>query len=349
MRVQCGVLVALWLAFLATLSRSEVVVPTCRVDVSATDRRSTGSRVQGAGDRQAWNSTSENQGASHNTSATYDLLVLSMRWPFSACAFLGSNAGAACSSPPAAFVVGGLRPGTLKGAPPMCCGSGLESLDREFSLVPISDIAPQLLRLWPDFRQNESTIDMWRLYWQRYGSCTSFSLRTYFRKILVLSRRFDFLRALSAEGVVASGQRVHDQAVVQRAVNTAVGGFHVCMSCRAANNVVILRDIRVCLNKQGTRPIDCPEECGATTDEVCDPGRPLRIPFWRHEKTGPAPDEAPEQDDDSPEDGDSATTYWIRQSTEFAVLIAAISFAIYKQCLERHSNRSTEGSYQRIL
>lgn len=225
-----------------------------------------------------------NNTSSEPAPSDYDILILALQWPFSTCVSLGDAAGDACQSPPAAFVIDGLWPARVAGEQPRCCVMGLNATEAAFSLAPIVDLTPQLLRLWPDMSANADPKRLWREQWERHGSCSNFSCRAYFRKVLELSRRFDFLHALSAQGVVASARRSHRFSHVQQAANVAVGGSQVRLRCHRSTHGTVLDALHVCTDRDGLRTVDCPASCMEDDQACCRTGQRIQIPFWSFER-----------------------------------------------------------------
>jgi ribonuclease I len=216
------------------------------------------------------------------TTIEYDLLILEMMWPFSSCVFLDKLAGGACQSPPASFLVRGLWPVRFSGEQSVCCALKSDS-DSEFQASAILDLAPQLRHLFPDLSLRGSDTALWEAQWDTYGRCLGLSERLYFRRILELSRRFDFMRALSAQGIVASDHRTHKLSTVQKAANAAVGGFHVRIRCRQLWRGPILDAVHVCLDPDTFHVVDCSMECAERDIACCPKGVRLTMPFWGRE------------------------------------------------------------------
>jgi ribonuclease I len=296
-------------------------------------------------------STDQNQ-----TAPTVDMLVLALQWPFSVCTFLGREAGIACMSPPASFIVGGLWPSQESGHYPLCCLASpyaLGTRNNSFALGRIVDLEPQLRRLWPDLSSRESATRLWKMQWDKHGTCSRFTVRGYFRKVLELARRFDFMRALSAEGIVASAQRRHTLSKVQRAVNYATGGSSVRLECRRTWQGTILTALHVCFDADGFRAVDCPFACKKRGDTCCHTGELIQIPYWSRESNIP-PENATSA---TGPDGASGETdargngnYLAGQIAGILVVVAGIGVWLFKQFFElRNPPAGTlEVPYQRI-
>lgn len=281
------------------------------------------------------------------------MLVLAMQWPASTCVFLAEVAGDACRSPLAAFVVRGLWPTRFAGPQPKCCGLA------RFSMAAIADLIPQLRHLWPDFTKGGSSTDLWASQWQRHGSCSGFSCRLYFRRVLELARRFDFLRALSAQGIVASDHRTHKLASVQRALNAAVGGSRVSVRCRKSWKGDVLDAVHVCLQAAGSSVISCPAECLKLEEDCC--GERLRIPFWSRDGGGgnlgkrnsSMPNEPGRGRGDNRGAGGAVPDpagYWTGQVVGICALVGGAGFWIFKQATldRRRTGTGATDGYQRI-
>lgn len=287
------------------------------------------------------------------TYAEYDSLVLSMMWPFSSCVFLDKLAGGACQSPPANFVVRGLWPVKVIGEQPLCCGSKSED-GSDFKATAILDLAPQLRHLFPDLSFRDSDTDLWKAQWEAYGACTGLTCRAYFRRIVELSRRFDFMRAFSAQGIVASDHRIHKLSTVQRAANAAVGGSEVRIRCRQSWLGPVLDAIHVCLDATSFHVVDCPASCPDSDIACCPKGSRLTMPFWGRDngssglsrnssssghpngKTHPGDRPVP----------DEGIGYWIGQVAVALVLFGGVAFWVYSTIDRRRAPASSE--YQRI-
>ncbi|PXF40788.1 Ribonuclease S-7 [Gracilariopsis chorda] len=213
------------------------------------------------------------------TRVHFELYVLSLHWPFSVCSRPTAHS-ALCHYPPPTFTIGGLWPlSTSRSAQPTCCA-------RSFSLSTIFDIAPALRRYWPDFEHADEAA-LWRTQWVLHGSCSGLGLRTYFKKVLELSRRYDFVRALNSHGVVASTNKAHAFELVQNALNEATGGYRVRMRCEKALNHTVLHAVHVCLHNTRFDTINCPHTCVISTNDssqqgCCDPSKRIYIPYWSH-------------------------------------------------------------------
>jgi ribonuclease I len=284
--------------------------------------------------------------------AGFDLLVLSMMWPFSSCVFLDKLAGDACESPPATFVVRGLRPTSLAGPQPLCCAPSQPSdLRADDALDQVKDIAPQLRRLFPDLSLRGSASDLWAAQWEKYGACTGLSCRAYFRRVLELARRFDFMRALSARGIVASDHRRHKMSAVQRAADAAVGGARVRVRCKQTWRGTVLDALHICLDTSGVRVVDCPASCAEGDVGCCESGSHVTLPFWSRD-TGAAGRNASgdggrgQQHDGA---GEHAAEYWAGQATGIIVLVGGVAFWIFKQStIDRRRTGTGITDYQRI-
>jgi ribonuclease I len=319
----------------------------------------------------------------NRTALSFDMLVLALQWPFSVCTHLGPDAGYVCMSPPASFIVQGLWPANVSGDRPRCCGAPLissgnnggraggNSAENEvgvnskgggrgvrnttFALGRIIDLEPQLRRMWPDLSLHGSAASLWSAQWQKHGTCSRFTVRGYFRKVLELARRFDFMRAMSAEGIVASAQRRHKLANLQRAVNYASGGFAVRLECRRIWKGTILISLLVCFDADGFRAVDCPTGCATGDDRCCHTGELIQIPYWSRETnippengtgTAPADDGGPSGVTDAPSSGN----YWAGQIVGLAVVIAGVAIWLFKQFFEQRGplSSSLENQYVRI-
>ena len=222
-------------------------------------------------------SGSENYGT-----ASYDILIFSLHWPFSVCEGLGEEAGLACESPPAKFTIRGLWPTSRQGPSPVCC-SGKKQGVEDFSLLEIVDLAPQLLHFWPDLTHKSNGPALWESQWIEYGSCSGLSLRSYFRKAVELCRRYDFERALLAHGVVTATAKTNRYSVLQTAVNSATGGYQVSLRCRKIKKEVLLDTIQVCLNKNLFTTMDCSDYCLSKSDDCCNANERISLPYRRNE------------------------------------------------------------------
>lgn len=289
---------------------------------------------------------------SHGASGEYDSLVLSMMWPFSSCVFLDKLAGGACQSPPANFVVRGLWPVRASGDQPVCCGLDSDS-DSDFKASSILDLAPQLRHLFPDLSLRGSDTDLWEAQWEAYGACTGLSCRSYFRRIVELSRRFDFMRAFSAQGIVASDHRVHKLSTVERAANAAVGGFQVRIRCKQSRLGPVLDAIHVCLDASSFHVVDCPSSCFEGDIACCPKGSRLTMPFWGRDSSGSGEgqnsssvDSKDEKDDDDYLASGERVGYWIGQVTVALVLFGGIGFWVHSTIDRRRSPSTSD--YQRI-
>lgn len=268
--------------------------------------------------------------------ANFSLYVLSMQWPFSVCATTQA-ASEACRSPPAAFIVRGLWPTSdTPGGSPTCCGA-------TFSLAPILDIAPALARFWPDLSPANDTVAMWSRQWLLHGSCSGLAMRTYFRRVLDLSRRYDFLRALNAVGVVAATKTAHEFQLLQKGVNEATGGYHVQMRCRHAGKHILLDAIQVCLHKTRLETVHCPTVCLDGDVRCCKEDDEIHIPYWRHSRGG----DGVQWTGDNPSKGQSGPM-WIGQIAGILVLAAGLAFWMFKQFWERDDGRPNRSQYQRL-
>jgi ribonuclease I len=300
-----------------------------------------------------------------------DMLVLAMQWPFSTCLALGEKAGASCRSPVAAFVVRGLWAMHAGGQRPRCCFDNLRGAEGNLSLTPISDLAPQLQRMWPDLTNRESAIEMWNREWQNYGSCSGMPMRQYFRKTLELSRRFDILRELYAERIYASSRRnaqLYSFERVQHAVDSVAGGARVRIRCHRSTNTsndssVLLDEVLVCMDTRGIHTVDCPDACFAIRDgeQCCDASEFIRIPFWSHEKRHPngvsgdnSHHHQPLSNSSSNSTGSDASatdtngSSLLGQVIGISVVVAGVAFYLFKQCFEQRTPVTAFVDYQRI-
>lgn len=299
-------------------------------------------------------STCVGNGHQADTNSEYDWLVLSMMWPFSSCVFLDNLAGSACQSPPANFLVRGLWPVKVNDDQPLCCGSASEVVS-PFETSSILDLAPQLRHLFPDLTFRDSDTDLWRAQWEAYGVCTGLSCRSYFRRIVELSRRFDFMRAFSAQGIVASDHRVHKLSTVQRAANAAVGGSQVRIRCRQSWRGPVLDAVHVCLDTTSFHVVDCDTSCPEKNDIACCPrGSHLTIPFWgrdngngglnRNLSSSKHPNgKEPQGSHVVSNDG---AGYWIGQFAVAVVLFGGVVFWLHSTIDRRRTSASAE--YQRL-
>lgn len=280
----------------------------------------------------------------------YDILVLALQWPFSTCVSLGDAAGDACLSPPAAFIIDGLWPARVAGEQPRCCFAGRNRSDAIFSVAPIVDLTPQLRHMWPDMSQDANPRSLWKAQWEKHGSCSTFSCRAYFRKVLELSRRFDFLRALSAQGVVASARRSHKFDRVQDAADVAAGGSRVRLRCHRTSRGTVLDALHVCTDKDGLRTVNCPASCMEDDQACCQTGERIRIPFWSYERNSENQSSVPNDSKDSSVQRQESSGISISAIAGVAVLACACIAWLFRKFYQSHmrARSMNDHPYQRI-
>lgn len=294
-------------------------------------------------------------------SPNFDVLVLSLVWPFSSCIHLQNMAGDVCQSPPVGFVVRGLWPARNSSHQPSCCGAGRGSAYRSnFNPAEIIDLAPQLRHVFPDLSVYSSPLRLWRLQWDVFGSCSRLTQRAFFRKMIELYRKFTFYRALSASGIVASDHRTHSLSSIQAVIEGSLQK-RVHIFCQDSWKGTILDGINVCLDKRGGRVVDCPRKCtrGATKEQkCCEEGSRLTIPFWSREKGRPKGALNSSAPVDATQGGQAAAQndygmrgqgYWVGQVLGFIMVAGGVSFWIFKQStLDWRRPTAASHDYQRI-
>lgn len=212
-------------------------------------------------------------------------------------------------------------------------------------------MTPALRHFWPDLSPDADDAALWREAWLQHGSCSGLGLRAYFRKVLELSRRYDFLRALNAEGVVASVEKAHGYDTVQNALNEATGGYQVGLRCKRSADGVFLDAVQVCLQKTGFATRHCPDDCLDGDLGCCLPEDEIRIPYWRHEYGGTG--EGNETSADAGEELGDVRGFWVGQIAGVVVLGGGLAYWTFKQFFEAAARngrapRPNPGAYQRI-
>lgn len=211
-------------------------------------------------------------------------------------------------------------------------------------------MTPALRRFWPDLSPEADDVALWRTAWLQHGSCSGLPLRAYFRKVLELARRYDFLRALNAQGVVASLEKAHGYDTVQTALNKATGGYLVGLRCKRSAEGVFLDAVQVCLQKTGFATQHCPQACLDGDVGCCLPEDEIRIPYWRHEY-GASGEGNETFTGVGEEEGDGG--FWVGQIAGVVVLGGALAYWTFKQFFEAAARdgrapRPNPGAYQRI-
>lgn len=206
--------------------------------------------------------------------------VLSLQWPFTRCALNPPPLTPICQVPPVTFTIHSLRPALSPSSdPPLCCG-------RPFHLSAMVDLAPALHHFWPDLSSQANDVAQWHLQWLRYGACSPISQRIYFRRILSLTRQFNFVRAFTALGVNVRGDQNPKFPMVQRVANAAVGGFQVRLLCAHLPplSTPLLKELQLCFSSDTFAIIDCPIpklplDRVSTTPDMCQEATHISIPY----------------------------------------------------------------------
>lgn len=275
----------------------------------------------------------------------FTLYVLSLHWPFTVC-LTNSTSGlplqtSSCFPPPPTFTINHFYPVSLSPTPhsPTCCPA-------QFSLAPILDIAPALSRIWPDLSPSNDAVALWKSQWLTHGACSGLPLRTYFKNVLTLTHRYDFLRALNAAGIVIAGRRRgYPAQQLQTALDYATGGFKVKLRCRRTtqqiDQPVYLEAIQICLGRTRLETINCPSLCLKGDVGCCQDDDQITIPYWGNH----------DSDIDghhlgSPSNGPAHL--WIRQIAGAIVIAAGVAFWVFKQFWERDDQRPSRSQYLRM-
>ncbi|CAO2829582.1 unnamed protein product [Amaranthus hypochondriacus] len=166
--------------------------------------------------------------------------------------------GEKCCYPPTGkpgpeFSIYGLWPYYNDGSFPYNCGGG--NFD-EALLKPMQD---RLRKEWPSFTCPQIGRKFWVHEWNKHGTCSKSALGeiAYFQAALNLKNRVNVLQALTRAGIRPNNQMYPLKSVKEAIAKTT--GFHPWVVCnRNSQGISQIWQVAVCVDKSGTRLINCP-------------------------------------------------------------------------------------------
>ncbi|CAL9166380.1 unnamed protein product [Musa hybrid cultivar] len=228
--------------------------------------------------------------------ASYDYMILSLRWPGTRCQ-PGWNGKPTCcvdpliDNPEPDFLVETME--TYDSATGKLVANCEPSC--RFLINPLVDLLDDLYAYWPSLScpaQNGKQV--WKAAWCTYGNCTSLSEVNYFGRALQLRARADILRALGSKAIIPSETKSYSLEDIEDALVPKIG-FSAVVECTTEMGVLsreyLLSRVRICVSADGKSLIGCPfsrkSNCGSKvkfypfTDDML--GRP-RHPTADHIK-----------------------------------------------------------------
>ena len=126
----------------------------------------------------------------------------------------------------------------------------------QMQLKPMQD---RLRKEWPSFTCPQIGRKFWVHEWNKHGTCSKSVLGevAYFQAALSLKNRVNILQALTRAGIHPNN-RLYPLKSVKKAIARATG-FHPWVVCnRNSQGVSQIWQVSVCVNKSGTKLINCP-------------------------------------------------------------------------------------------
>lgn len=196
-----------------------------------------------------------------------DFYYFVQQWPASYC---HSRGGCCGKQPTSYFSVHGLWPTYKKGHwPSDCCSSGKLEFDRKHHCssrkfkIPSSDLS-HMNRYWKSFscKRNEQ---FWKHEWDKHGTCSTLSARSYFESTLSLRRQIHLLRALEEAGIYPNG-RDYKLTNIEDAITHGLRVRPRVKCNRNREGKSQLFEVYVCVKLDASTLMDCPTSTGN-----CDP------------------------------------------------------------------------------
>ncbi|CAI0446358.1 unnamed protein product [Linum tenue] len=184
----------------------------------------------------------------------FDFFYLVMQWPPAFC----NQPGARCKPRiPRTFTIHGMWPQTNSGGSPQDCPGAVPDVRRSGQ---VDEATLGLMdRQWPNLkrvRRGNGNSQFWTYEWNKHGTCSGWSLQSYFRATVDRASGVDLLRELRSNGI-----QPDNQLYARNRFRNALGRYSAVISC---NNVRRRRtiskqihEIWLCVHKDGSRIFPC--------------------------------------------------------------------------------------------
>ena len=192
----------------------------------------------------------------------YDFDLLTLRWPGSVC----KDNDSCPKHPRDKWLIHGLWPTNNNQTwPQFCC------FDRKLIIKDLDPIRSDLLNNWPNLELNRGVESLWQHEWQKHGTCTKTKQISYFNNTLTLYKKYPVFDWLKEAGIVPTNDKTYDVTAFDK-VFADKFGKKVQLWCPTTMLDVTNRskdhkieEIRICLSKNTTQVIDCPEKSNCKT------------------------------------------------------------------------------------
>ncbi|KAB1202166.1 Intracellular ribonuclease LX [Morella rubra] len=178
----------------------------------------------------------------------YDYSLLSMQWPKSFC-----NTGQLeCSQVPADFTIHGLWP-QKNGR----CRARRTSIYDDAMLKGNVSLTNTMNQTWPSLNARKRNEKFWGDEWEKHGTCTNLKQNDYFKRTCDRATwvRRRLLSSLGKKGIRQGTS--HHKDVYNKAVESGLNLTPTFQCKRNASKVMLLLEIRFCVDKAGMQFINC--------------------------------------------------------------------------------------------
>ncbi|GMH38588.1 hypothetical protein BSKO_06472 [Bryopsis sp. KO-2023] len=170
---------------------------------------------------------------------------------------------------PRQFMVHGLWPSRTT----YCNSSAL------FNPSEIEDLRPELEKIWPSLSGDTAPTELWRVAWEKYGTCFSESQHDYFSLVIQLHKTYSLLEPLSSWQVMPSDYEMYSRWELEESVGHSFGAEPIIL-CKGKQQKYVT-EIWMCLNLNFD-PVACPRETSHACTTVRLPKHTRRmVPVWK--------------------------------------------------------------------
>lgn len=231
------------------------------------------------------------------SAASWDLFIFAQEWPPAVC-IQGEMEHHKCGIPKEVTTWGihGLWP-TLRGTEgPTSCNNSWH-----FSVKPIQDLLPEMMKKWPNMYEDTSQNSFWEHEWDKHGTCAT-SLPTtadehkYFSTALKINDNFNALKLLNKHGIIPSKTASYNYTQYKTALSQELGGALPVIQCAYDKHTKqhVIYEVEICLDKQTLKPVSCypsENESGKRSVSVVE-----MLQKRHHHHSGPPQSDCPKSD-----------------------------------------------------
>ncbi|XLU58910.1 hypothetical protein S245_053560 [Arachis hypogaea] len=185
------------------------------------------------------------------TYSTYQYFKLSLQWPPS----YQQQYGVLTTQKN--FTIHGLWPQNFSRPWPQFCS---RSTSASFNIKTITSLRGQLAIDWPNLNGQKWNNNFWEDEWKKHGTCSlnNFKQLQYFSLAIGIKNKLDILRMLENAGIRPNATVTYNYIDIVDAIKAKIGPYEPQLYCvMPHNNVVLLLEVRVCLDVNGATYISC--------------------------------------------------------------------------------------------